>query len=350
MNVPKISIILPVYNGGRYLAKAIESILNQTYSDYELIIINDGSTDNTEKIILSYSDPRIRYYKNKTNLKLIKTLNKGIDLAKAKFIARMDADDIALPSLLEKELEIFESNNEIDIVSIRNYLLSDDGSNFYESKTVLSLNDATHKYIVFFQNHISHPGMMIKAQLLKKYKYTDDISVQYFEDVDLWYRLLRDGYNIFIIRERLLFYRKTQNGIVSTHRYQNIQRRLHYCKMVLKENNIGIFDDESIKMLIGDFSLSTLKKMFKLNKQITNYIKKLKFSSKISKTVYNDLIYWRIYSLFLISVISILNNKLSSKISNVLYLAINLPFWILKKKFRKKIFVLIKNRSLINTT
>ena len=92
---------MPAYNAARFLRVAIDSILCQTFTDFELIIINDGSTDNTEEIIRSYTDPRIVYIKNEINLKLIKTLNKGIDAAKGEFIARMDSDDQARPTLFE---------------------------------------------------------------------------------------------------------------------------------------------------------------------------------------------------------------------------------------------------------
>ena len=114
---PTISIILPAYNAEKYLAPAIESILQQSFKDFEFIILNDGSTDNTEKIILSYTDSRIKYIKNEKNLKLIKTLNKGIELAKGKYIARMDADDIALPTMLEECYTFFETHPEYSIVA-----------------------------------------------------------------------------------------------------------------------------------------------------------------------------------------------------------------------------------------
>jgi len=99
---PLISVIMPVFNGEKYLSLAIESILEQTFTDFEFIIINDGSTDDSEKIILSYQDRRIRYIKNKENLNIGRTLNKGIDLAKGKYIARMDCDDISLPNRFER--------------------------------------------------------------------------------------------------------------------------------------------------------------------------------------------------------------------------------------------------------
>ena len=104
-----ISVILPAYNAEEYIYAAIDSILQQTYTNFELIVINDASTDHTEEIILSFSDKRIRYIKNEQNLKLIKTLNKGIALANGKYIARMDADDISMPNRFQIEYEFMEN-------------------------------------------------------------------------------------------------------------------------------------------------------------------------------------------------------------------------------------------------
>ena len=115
-NLPLITVLMPVYNGEKYLQQAIESILKQTFTDFEFLIINDGSTDNSENIILSYDDSRIRYIKNEENLRLIRTLNKGIELAKGKYIARMDCDDISLPYRFEKQLKEFQNNPHLDMV------------------------------------------------------------------------------------------------------------------------------------------------------------------------------------------------------------------------------------------
>ena len=97
MNVPAVSVILPAYNCEKFIGKAIQSVLQQTFTDFELIIVNDGSTDNTESIIYSFDDQRIVYLKNQHNQGLIYTLNKAITEANGKYIARMDADDICLP-------------------------------------------------------------------------------------------------------------------------------------------------------------------------------------------------------------------------------------------------------------
>jgi len=115
VNAPAVSVVMPVYNGEKYLRESIDSILNQTYTDYEFIIVNDGSNDKTEEIILSYNDNRIRYIKNEKNLQIVKSLNRGIELAKGRYIARMDADDISLPRRFEKQITFMENNLEIGV-------------------------------------------------------------------------------------------------------------------------------------------------------------------------------------------------------------------------------------------
>ena len=111
-NKPEISVLMPAYNAGKYIGSAIESILVQSFSNFEFIIINDGSTDTTSEIIQSYSDPRIRVC-NQQNLGIAKALNKGLSIASAELIARFDADDIALPHRLENQFRAFQEDRHL---------------------------------------------------------------------------------------------------------------------------------------------------------------------------------------------------------------------------------------------
>ena len=107
---PKVSVLMSVYNGEKYLREAVESILNQTFRDFEFIIIDDGSTDSTNEIIRSYSDCRIRLLENEENIGLTKSLNKGIDQCRGEYIARMDGDDVSLQQRFSKQLEYLINN------------------------------------------------------------------------------------------------------------------------------------------------------------------------------------------------------------------------------------------------
>jgi len=115
MNNPLVSVVMASYNEEAFIGEAIDSVLHQSFDDFEFIIINDGSTDKTESIILSYTDKRIKYIKNDTNIKLIASLNKGLTLAQGKYIARMDADDICELNRFQKQVEFMEANPEIGI-------------------------------------------------------------------------------------------------------------------------------------------------------------------------------------------------------------------------------------------
>lgn len=117
MNNPRVSILMPAYNVENYIAEAIDSMLAQTYDDFELFVLDDCSTDNTAKIVASYTDKRIRHIRHKQNLGLANNLNEGLKLAQGKYIARMDGDDISLPTRLQTQIDFLEANPDIDLCS-----------------------------------------------------------------------------------------------------------------------------------------------------------------------------------------------------------------------------------------
>jgi len=165
MKNPLVTVLMPVYNAAPYLREAIDSILNQTFSDFEFLIIDDGSSDNSVDIIKSYDDPRIVLHLNGDNIKLISTLNKGLDLANGKYIARMDADDISLPERIKNQFEFLEKNPEIGVLSTG--FLS-----FSENSEMLSIYPFNHDDIVFgllYQMQICHGASMFRKELIDKF-------------------------------------------------------------------------------------------------------------------------------------------------------------------------------------
>lgn len=183
----KVSVLLPVYNAQTYLKEAIESILNQSFQDFELIIINDGSTDKSDEIICSFNDNRIVYVKNETNLKLIETLNKGIKLCKGKYIARMDADDISMPQRLERQYQFMESNPAVGLCGSWAKVINEKGEETGKIKNFTHNKDL--KIHLLFSVPFVHPSVMMKAELLKEEPYA--IQFSHAEDYDLWCRLSR---------------------------------------------------------------------------------------------------------------------------------------------------------------
>ncbi len=221
---------MPAYNAGKYLKFAIDSILNQSYKDFELIIINDGSTDNTEEVILSYDDPRIIYIKNEQNLKLIKTLNKGIDVAHGDYISRMDSDDIAFPSLFEQELSEFEKHHDAGIVNILTYHLDESGKHIRPNRQYFAISPEACSCVCFYANMISHPGVMVRGDLMRQYRYKDSTDFLHFEDMEIWNRMFMDGIKCYTINKRLLYYRESNasiNAKYAQERYTRIEEFRH---------------------------------------------------------------------------------------------------------------------------
>lgn len=210
---PKISCIMPAYNAEKYIKVAIDSILDQTISDFELIIINDGSTDGTEDIILSYNDPRIVYIKNVHNLKLIKTLNKGIDIAQGTYISRMDSDDQALPNMFERELNGFREHPDAGIINTLTYHMNERGGGIRPNRQIFRVTPDVCSIVCIYANMISHPGVMVKSELMKKYRYNDNEAYLHFEDKELWCRMFLDGIKCYTLNERLLNYRESPTSI-----------------------------------------------------------------------------------------------------------------------------------------
>ena len=196
-----ISVIMPVYNGEKYLREAIDSILNQTFTDFEFIILNDGSIDRTEEIILSYNDPRIVYIKNKENLQIVKTLNKGIGLARGKYIARMDADDISLPIRFEKQIKYMEKNPQIGVCGT---WLQTFGTRHEKWKMPVSHNGIIMRML--FHSSLMHATVFFRKSMIMPYKKIYNEAFNKAEDYELWIRL-SDKIEFANIPEILYYYR-----------------------------------------------------------------------------------------------------------------------------------------------
>lgn len=228
---PLISVIMPVYNGEKFLREAIDSVLAQTYTNFELLLINDGSTDKSKEIILSYHDSRIRYIENEKNLKLISTLNKGIDLATGDYIARMDADDVVSRNRLAVQMKYMIRHPRVDLCSIWAYVMTEDGKRMGKLKGIDSseLINCT----LFFTNPINHPGILCKAKVLKDNRYKTFLHA---EDMELWISLRDQGYRMVNIPCYLYSYRWYGNNVSSS----NVEFQLSQKKKLL-QNQLEAF-------------------------------------------------------------------------------------------------------------
>lgn len=215
--VPLISVAMPVYNGEKYLAEAIDSILAQTFVDFELIIIDDGSTDNSLSVLQAYQkrDSRIQLV-SRENKNLVATLNEIIDLARGKWIARMDQDDIALPQRFERQLEWLHSTGaDISGTWVQRFGTLD------RRVVRLSQSDEAVKIEMLFCSPFVHPSVMMRASLLKLLRY-DDVWER-AEDYDLWVRAAGAGWRMTNVQEVLLLYRVHKSQISTlTSKNQNL--------------------------------------------------------------------------------------------------------------------------------
>jgi glycosyltransferase involved in cell wall biosynthesis len=266
--MPTISVILPVYNAERFLKEAIDSILQQTFSDFELLLINDGSTDGSEQIIASYTDPRIVYIKNEKNEGLIYSLNKAIDLARGRYIARMDADDVSLPQRFEKQLRYLEEHPDVGVVAATVSFINERGEKIGDwplDKNAISARTIRKK--MASECCIAHPTVFLTAVLLKRYKYNP--LQRNIEDYDLWLRMLDDNIVIGKVGEDLLFYRIHSSSVTQTSWEELIpQRRILACKKqylqdAFKRSRFTFFNLTILLTMPLDFATIVKKAIFK---------------------------------------------------------------------------------------
>ena len=215
MNIaPKISLIMSVYNGEDYLAETVESVLCQTFTEWEFIIINDCSTDNTSKILAEYAskDARVKVHTNETNLRLPSSLNKALSLAEGKYIARMDADDICMPDRLQKQYDFMEANPNVDLSSCRFLTLK---NGVYSSGGCGGKGDSESiKALLLVTNPILHPGIIAKADVIKELGYDKNFTCT--EDMELWTRFVLNNKRVEILSEYLMIYRLHDKQITET--------------------------------------------------------------------------------------------------------------------------------------
>ncbi|MDB5252647.1 MAG: glycosyltransferase [Flaviaesturariibacter sp.] len=222
MKSPTVSVILPVFNADRFLREAIDSVLGQTFTDFELLVINDGSTDGSESLIRSYSDPRLLYLLNEGNRGLVFSLNRGLDAARGKYIARMDADDVCRPERFSRQVAFLESSAAA-VVATTVDMMDEAGNQMpaWADDRACITAEAIQRYLPK-DNCIAHPSIMGRASLLKQYKY--DPSQIEAEDYDLWLRLSADGHLVAKIDEPLLRYRFLDMGLTRQQRMPASER------------------------------------------------------------------------------------------------------------------------------
>jgi len=238
MKMPKISVLMPVYNAQKYIKAAVESILNQTFIDFEFVIINDGSTDGTLDILEQYAekDKRIRLV-SRENKGLVITLNEGLGLAKASLIARMDADDIAFTNRLAMQLAYMESHPELVCLGARARVIDAKGRFLILTDTKIGYTEV-EKSALQGRSPIIHPSAIIRTEAIKKVG--GYLEKNYpAEDLALWLALSEVG-KIDNLTDVLLEYRIHDDSIsTQAHDFQ-LEKTREICEKACKKRGIQV--------------------------------------------------------------------------------------------------------------
>lgn len=236
-----LSVVMPTHNDAEYLRQAIDSILSQTFSQFEFIIVNDGSTDDTEEIIRSYSDSRIRYFANEVNMGNAYTRNVGMSKARGRYIAIMDSDDISPPDRFKLQMQFLEKHPDIDILG--------GAVEFFDEKVSyikqFPSNPEYTKAFLFFKNAMFQPAVMLRREAWEKYKLAYDPARENMEDYDLWFKAAMAGAKLCSMEQVLLKYRISESQLSHT---SNLEGRNKMLKYFFKERltlfQISIPEDE----------------------------------------------------------------------------------------------------------
>ncbi len=217
--MPLISVVMPTYNASiKFLKEAVESILNQTFQDFEFIIIDDGSTDETSAYLNNLTDPRIRIIRNERNIGITRSLNIGFRVAQGKYIARMDSDDVSMPERLEKQFAFMESNT--DVIVCGSMLARYKGDVVPDQRKMRDMESYCIR-MLFMNPGPSHPTAFFRREVLVQHHIEYDESLKFSQDYGMWMTISQFG-RICTLPDRLLF-RRYENNVSTLHREEQIQ-------------------------------------------------------------------------------------------------------------------------------
>ena len=214
----RVSVIMAVYNGERYVREAVDSILNQTFTDLEFIIVDDGSTDRTDRILNTYDDPRIVRVRNEENIGLTRCLNKGLTLARGRYIARQDADDVSVPERLQMQVDFLDGHPEVALVGTSKIEIDDQGNSIKFGR--VSCDDAALRRCLPRVNSFVHGSVLLRRGALKQVGgYRPIFSCT--QDYDLWIRIA-ERYRVANLEQGLYAWRCHHGSISLTRRAEQV--------------------------------------------------------------------------------------------------------------------------------
>jgi hypothetical protein len=188
MSTPKVTVLMSVYNAERFVAQAVDSVLSQTFTNFEFLIFEDRSTDSSRDILRSYDDPRIRLVENTENLGLTRNLAAGMTMARGEFIARMDADDVCVPTRLEQQLAYLDAHPDVSVLGSAVTFFDESGKEFVAHQP---LEHEEIKCTLFYGFTMLHPSVMMRKDDFEKHGLNYDPAFRVSQDHDLWTRAIR---------------------------------------------------------------------------------------------------------------------------------------------------------------
>ena len=246
---PPLSVLMSAHDEEVFVAEAIESILGQTFSEYEFIIIDDGSTDATHEVISRYSDRRIRLLSNEKNIGLSRSLNRGLEVCRGELIARMDANDLSDPSRFERQLAAFQSRPDLDLVWTGASYMTRTGETLCPKRSpplreVIELLASSPTPLPAGRNHVNHVTVMFRrASVMRLGGYSEEYPLG--QDGNLWYRMLQSGAGFDFIDDSLMRIRLLTQGVSASRRghtkideneyYANICRLNRHYRQALRQ-------------------------------------------------------------------------------------------------------------------
>jgi glycosyltransferase involved in cell wall biosynthesis len=272
LHVPKISVLIPVYNTGKYLPQCLESVLNQTFTDFEIIAVDDGSNDNSLSILQEFSrkDPRIRVYPNETNRGVSYSLNRALQYAAAPLIARVDSDDVMIKERFEKQYAYLQAHPECIVLGGQAIYINEQGE--LGGSSTFPLTDEKIKHSFFNFQAIADPTVMMnRARIPQEVFYFKEDLIS-SEGLDLYFRLMEYG-KFANLSDVLILYRQRAGSLVST----DLKRTFRYIYRVRQAaiREYGIkppFGAGMVtflqKMVVAVFPFGMLVKLHELVKRI----------------------------------------------------------------------------------
>lgn len=273
---PKVTVLMPVYNGEKYLGEAIESILNQTFTDFEFLIINDGSTDKSIEIIQSYKDSRIRLIHHEKNFGLIVALNKGLDLAQGEYIVRMDCDDISLPERLKKQVEFMDVHPEIGVCGTKVKAIASKVS----FRFGYCVSHDLIKSRLIFEPSIAHASAIFRKNFLKKFSLRYDTRFVRAEDYEFWVRC-SDYFPFANIDKVLYLYRLRSEQAKRI--YKDIQNKTSNEIRLMQIEKLGINPSEGELELHQNLSTFNFQSSEDFLERTNSWLLKLSYANKKNK-------------------------------------------------------------------